>query len=461
MKLKNLEVEVNPEQPFENDKLDRFENAKVLTQFVGSLTVPFVLCIDSGWGTGKTTFIRMWKQHLKNESFHCLYFNAWEFDFSSDPLIALIGELQSEIVSNLCDGSNAKKYFRKAKRIGASLTRHAVPAAAKIATAGILDLDEITEDAVADFLVRFAQERIENYEADKTALCELQKNLEAFAVELAEASKKPLVFFIDELDRCRPSYAIELLERVKHLFNVPGIIFVLALDKEQLAHSTRALYGEKMDADGYLGRFIDLTFRLPQASHEDFCHHLFALHGFEDYFRTRRAEYSEKDELLETFVRLSEVFGFSLRTQEQCFTQFTVALRTTPDNQLLFPVFLAFLIALKAGDESLYSQYIAKLIPPQNVIKFIQNKPKGLEFLSESCGAVVEAYLVGTDCNWDGINTMIAEYGQKAAHEEATIEERHRYELIIGILNTIRRRSQFSILGNLARKINVSESFTQ
>jgi predicted KAP-like P-loop ATPase len=31
---------------------------------------------------------------------------------------------------------------------------------------------------------------------------------------------KPLIIFIDELDRCRPLYAIECLERIKHIFGI-------------------------------------------------------------------------------------------------------------------------------------------------------------------------------------------------------------------------------------------------
>lgn len=74
---------------------------------------------------------------------------------------------------------------------------------------------------------------------------------------------KKLIFFIDELDRCRPSFAIELLETIKHLFSVPGVIFVTSLDKSQLSHSVATIYGEKMDTTGYLRRFFDLDYKLP------------------------------------------------------------------------------------------------------------------------------------------------------------------------------------------------------
>jgi len=77
------------------------------------------------------------------------------------------------------------------------------------------------------------------------------------------ASRPPLVFFVDELDRCRPSYAIEFLEMAKHLFSVQGTVFVLAINAAQLANAIRALYGEKFDAERYLRRFVDVQLDLP------------------------------------------------------------------------------------------------------------------------------------------------------------------------------------------------------
>lgn len=73
------------------------------------------------------------------------------------------------------------------------------------------------------------------------------------------AGEKPVVFFIDELDRCRPDYSVKVLERIKHLFDLPNIIFVLSVNKKQLGHAIQGFYGtSSLDADDYLRRFIDL-----------------------------------------------------------------------------------------------------------------------------------------------------------------------------------------------------------
>ena len=72
-----------------------------------------------------------------------------------------------------------------------------------------------------------------------------------------------MVFIIDELDRCRPTFAIELLERVKHIFDVPNLVFAFGINRDELCSSLQSIYGN-IDADVYLRRFFDMEFTLPQ-----------------------------------------------------------------------------------------------------------------------------------------------------------------------------------------------------
>ena len=97
MIIKPPELVVPEDDPFKNDALSRRDLAARLTYLVLNLDQPFVLGINSPWGSGKTTFVQMWKQHLQNEGFNCLYFNAWETDFSEDPFVAMIGEIRNSI----------------------------------------------------------------------------------------------------------------------------------------------------------------------------------------------------------------------------------------------------------------------------------------------------------------------------------------------------------------------------
>ena len=119
MKIRASEIAIPPEDPFREDALNRKESAQVLTELVSFIDTPVVLAIDSKWGTGKSTFVKMWKQELLSQGYPCLYFNAWENDFSDDPLVSLIGEIDSGIDAlKLTKGrkKKAKEMSRTSKR---------------------------------------------------------------------------------------------------------------------------------------------------------------------------------------------------------------------------------------------------------------------------------------------------------------------------------------------------------
>lgn len=469
MIVKNPPLVIHEDNPFKEDALNRAESAEILTGLLSTIETPFVLAIDSGWGTGKTTFVRMWKQQLETSGYPCLYFNAWENDFSSDPLIAFIGEMKAGIDHFKLSpdrASKAKEYFEKTKKIGSSIAKKIIPITLKVGTAGVLDLDAFSEKSLAEFTEKIAQDKIDQYEADKLTMQEFRNTLKTFVEEISKTEteeKRPLVFFIDELDRCRPTYAVELLERVKHLFNIPGIFFVLTLDKDQVGHSIRALYGAGMNVDGYLRRFIDLEYLLPAPSTESFCKYLFGRFGFENYFRLRTTTdaHYEKEQLLETFVNLSQAFNFSLRVQEQCFSQFSLALRTTPATFKLHMPFLATLIALKAANTSLYKSYITRSVDPKKVVTYIVDKCANSRFMDEGYGIAIEAYIMTGHCQRDGDIAAVATIYQKAAENAKDEKERERVNRTLDIINKYIARDYHYVLDYLIKKIEISERFAK
>ena len=80
---------------------------------------------------------------------------------------------------------------------------------------------------------------------------------------------------VDELDRCRPTYAVEFLEVVKHLMTVDHVVYAFAMNRPELAHTVSSCYGPEFDGKGYLRRFIDVDFTLPQPSRRSFIRSLF------------------------------------------------------------------------------------------------------------------------------------------------------------------------------------------
>ena len=287
MLLKSHELEIIEDNPFSNDVLNRKECGEALTEFVLSARDSLVVCIDAPWGQGKTTFLKMWEQHLKNSDIPTLYFNAWESDFSDDALVCLIGEISTSIkeLSKTGDESKALEYLGKTKDFGIALLKRTVPVAAKVATAGALDLDKMSEQAISEFTESIAKEQLEKYENSKNSIKSFREAITGLASSVTNPENpKPLVFIIDELDRCRPNYAIEILEKAKHLFNVDNIIFVLGADKEQLGSSIKAIYGEGLDVNGYLRRFMDFDYVLPPPDKGLFVKALFNKFSFSEYF---------------------------------------------------------------------------------------------------------------------------------------------------------------------------------
>lgn len=176
MNCKLEKLEIPADQPFLNCKLGREKYAEVLKTIITTYKKGFVLAIDGKWGTGKTTFVEMWKAYLELDNFQTLYFNAWENDFISDPLVGLLGEL-NKINSPKRTKDLASSMINKAGRIvlkaGPSMFKGVIK---KYAGEEVV---EILCDCVEEGSSMLKKE-IENYESQKGSLLEFRKELEIF-----------------------------------------------------------------------------------------------------------------------------------------------------------------------------------------------------------------------------------------------------------------------------------------
>ena len=268
IRIRPAEVVVPDDEPFQNDLLDRKESAELLTQLVDGIDGPCVLIIDAPWGAGKTTFLKMWSQHLRNKEFPVVEFNAWETDYAEDPFVALVSELDEGLES--VNDAEIKKKIKDTTKAAIQVALRAIPGIIRIATAGVLDVQPLIEKEAGNLLASYAENRLSRYKVSEESIKVFRKKLQEMASSLAQSTKHPLMVVIDELDRCRPSYAIALIEVAKHLFEADYVVFVLAVNRTQLAHSIRALYGNEFDATGYLRRFFDIDFRLPEPNRTRF-----------------------------------------------------------------------------------------------------------------------------------------------------------------------------------------------
>lgn len=401
MKFRLEEIEVPEDEPFKNDALKRQPVVEFVRDLIKQLEGPFVLALDSPWGTGKTTVVRMLRSSLKKDGITSVYFNAWKEDYVSDPLIPMVAAIDELEVA---DSEIVKKFGERmvtVKQVASKVAKRGLVAAVKLATMNTVDLDEVTEDVLSSTVGDAAADVIESFKQEKASLERFRDALEdAVKTAAPEGSSNPLVFFIDELDRCRPTFAIELLERVKHLFDVKHIVFVLSIDKKQLEAITAAVYGERIDAPEYLRRFIDLEFTLPVVHTKQYTRVLIERHEFREFFDARR-KYPElaydHDNFVEAIADLSRVFGMSLRARERCLTRLAVVLSQTPANHYLDPFVAAFLIVLRTMRPDLYRRLISGELEPRSLMSLVRELPGARELFDSRVPALVEAYLIAGD----------------------------------------------------------------
>ena len=297
--LRVPDIEIPDDDPFRNDLLDRRKPAEAFTSIVGSLEGPAVVAIDSAWGMGKTTFLKMWTRHLRNEGLTVVAFNAWETDFAEHPFLALAAELDVGLKPSL-GKSTEPQLIDKLACSAKKLLKPALLAAVSQAVPGV----GIAADVVESLLDDATEPNFSEYVNQKKAVTDFRSTLHEIAQEVTKTSKdRPLVVVIDELDRCRPTYAIALLEAAKHLFSVRHVVFVLAINREQLAHSIRSQYGSDFDAETYLRRFIDVSVRLPDPKRDRLLETTLETIGIKEFVskakdKSAREEFSDARKLL-------------------------------------------------------------------------------------------------------------------------------------------------------------------
>ena len=436
-----------------------------MTELARTASDGLVVSLHGQWGSGKTTFLSMWRQHLKTAGFKTINFNAWETDIADDAMVALLGELEAGLSDSSAEPgaepSALQASVKAAKKIGGKLLRSAIPTAIRVATAGALDMEDLSEEIISDWTGKIAEEQVAAYESARRSIQAVRDSISevskaASAFEGAEEAL-PLVFIVDELDRCRPSYAVRVLECIKHFFAAPGVMFVLAVDSDQLSHAIRNQYGQLMDASGYLRRFFDLELSLPEPSGSDFSKAQFQRFDLDKVFEERRklspTDY-ERDNFLRTFEELFLIFRCSLRDRERCFTLLAFALRSTPKNHFLHPTALAALIVLKVKAPATYAQISQHTIGAKEVVRSVCERPGGSNFMESHLGKYVEASLYSVFAQHRGISEVIQELQLEVDRSaEPVIQERNK--LLIQILQSREIRDMSGSLNYLLSKIDL------
>jgi len=468
MEYKLNPIEIPTENPLQNDVLDREDSIDAMANLLDEVSGPFVLAINSPWGMGKTTFVNMLRQHLENQGFSCMYFDAWKSDYTTDPLVSFVAELGRVCEAKSGNEKAYKEVYSKTKKIVTILAKKILPIAGKLATHGLLDLSDVVENNVSELVANTISDSVDAYRAEMKLVDEFHDTIKA-TIQFAPGSKGKMIIFIDELDRCRPSYAIELLERVKHLFDVENVIFVLSIDKEQLSVSLTSLYGSGLNSIEYLRRFIDLEYLLPTPSSEQFTDSLFNRYGFEEYFSQKTGEgRADKHQLIETFNQMSQIFTLSLRAREQCFSMLRVIFLITPPNYFLYPRFLIPLIIMKSVSSEAYPKFIFGEGKAADILELLRTSPLGKDYVESPDGAVFEAFLIlCKKGEYRGEPAELVQYakvvkeGQKGEITKYSNEEVERAKRILRLTGELRYSDTYPSLDYIGSKLEIAGHFSR
>ena len=239
--FRHPEFEVDSDDPFKHDTVGREAFVRELCSRIMAQEQAAVVAITGGFGTGKSAVLQMCSAVLRDQGAAVTEFNAWQQSHSSNPLIDLVSALSKE------RHEVWKGVLKVALRLSSSLLTGmtGLPVA--------LDSLVHSEDGTSP-------DPFEAWVAVEKGVSEFRKAV----VELVDKTKSRFVVLIDELDRCVPDYAMGLLNVARHLFDVPGVVIVLGVNRTELGHRVRQVYGEKCDADAYLHRFVDLSIELPR-----------------------------------------------------------------------------------------------------------------------------------------------------------------------------------------------------
>jgi len=317
-----------------------------------------------------------------------VYVNAWKDDHADDPMISVMAAVDEALKSYLEKQPVLARAWEITKKKGMLIAIAAMRSGGKKLASKFLDegiegiseaisdnqslskisksvdteaISKKTEAAVEKFIDMRADKAMKKFQDTKITIETFRSSLSEFIKQFSDKSNFsiPLFILIDELDRCRPTYAISTLERIKHFFDVDGVAFVIATDSSQLKHSIKAVYGQDFDSNRYLLRFFDRTYKFQQASRGDFIFYLFAKHPFDsEKFYT---PFISTEELFHRMVSDGPL-NLSLRDISQCYdylrTISTIWNYKAPINSVIM---IQMIIFHQQGLDKLF-KYASKMI---------------------------------------------------------------------------------------------------
>lgn len=253
------------------DEFTREPIAEKIIKLLDSEIEVSPLIIDGKWGTGKTEFCFKLKNLIEANNTHNYkvgYVNAFQADHANEPLLTLIAEVAGFYGE---DDDRRKSFIKNAIPYLRLVSGIGIKAIASLAfgkyAADIPDEFQEGMEAIEEGSDSFIDQSLESMIKDQV---EAEKNLSTLRDALSDiASTNPIILFIDELDRCRPDFAVMMLETIKHVFDVENVQIILVTNVEQLKATIKHSYGSETNSHDYLYKFFKYQINLPTVSKDE------------------------------------------------------------------------------------------------------------------------------------------------------------------------------------------------
>lgn len=377
---------------FEEDLLGLEEFANRLDKFIATeldfVEGSLVLALSAKFGYGKTTFLKMWSSSLKEadkkedkeaeeegDKPFVISLNAWESDYCGDPLFAIISALVDCIQE---EGKSAQKIINAAKDVGwamAAIGGQVLKKKSGIDVAAVVK-SLLRKRAKREDKLQIQTDTFSVYQGREKAMKSLKKALQDFV-----KGNKPrkILFLVDELDRCRPDYAISYLETIKHIFDINGAVFVLAADRQQLENSAKKAFGSKLDFEEYYRKFVHKEVPLPEITKGSYAK---LASKYVNYYLEREGSrmcFMKLDDnyRVENISELVAALKLTPRQIQEAFRILGHLLATTEEKRgrLLwcFAAGSILMAALKIGESKVYDRLGNQGFEPQEAYELLKN----------------------------------------------------------------------------------------
>jgi len=302
--------------PTQDDALDFDPYVATLADIIASPSTrtPLTIGVFGTWGSGKTSLMRMMRDKLPPE-FRVAWFDAWKYEKEATLwralLLSVLAALEdavpknkSEDLEELADLKTALYQPVDREKVGgvtidwSKLVEGAGEGAVQIGLAflpgGSVLTDLIkelrkadkSEEAIGKIISAIQRERSQIHIQQVQFLEQFHERFNKLVDEYIQKKKLRLVVFVDDLDRCLPEKAVEVLEAIKLFVDVPGCVFVLGLDQGVIARGIEIKYREFgltpgaegeaatrkrfiIDGARYLEKIIQLPFQIPPIERSD------------------------------------------------------------------------------------------------------------------------------------------------------------------------------------------------